>query len=268
MKLTFFFIVVIMTTLLQLGEKKGWRGIVPLRSTRSDVERELGPKNETCECYQTENEIVHISYATGPCTGALSGWNVPANTVLSISVSPRKKLPFSSVESNVESFVKTSDDTLTTYYGNGERGIRYAVSTSGLLTETSYMPSINDNSLRCAGFPLTDGGVTAYAPYDVFPYRSLDDITSRLGEFAVRLQKLPDYQGYIVVYATRNTMVPGVATFADKARAYLIDTIGTEPRVITAINGGYRERPTVEIFLIPKSWPAPIPTPTIAGILK
>ena len=246
----------------------GWRSIVPLRSTRTDVERELGSLDLTCQCYETERELVRVRYATGPCAGDLPGWNVPRDTVLSITVSPKKKFAFSEVETRKEDFVKTSDDTFTAYYANGNEGLRYSVTSSGFVKDIAYLPSIRDNPLRCAGFPLTDGGITAYAPYYEFPYASLQDITSRLGEFSIRLHKQPDYKGYLVVYAGCDRKIAGVAAFANKAKNYLIDELKTDPKAVEAINGGYRDQPTIELFLIPNSWPPPVPTPTFAGILR
>jgi len=48
----------------------GWKGIVPLRSTRSEVEYQLGKPVATCEytcTYETPNERVSIVYSTDPC---------------------------------------------------------------------------------------------------------------------------------------------------------------------------------------------------------
>lgn len=257
-----------MPALTQTEHRTGWHNIAPLRSTRTDVERQLGSLDPTCQCYETENELVRVRYATDPCAGDLPGWNVPGGTVLSVTVSPKKKLAFSEVEPKNDDFVKTSDDTFTTYYGNGTKGLRYSVSSAGFVTDISYLPSINDNSLRCAGFPLTDGGITAYAPYYEFSYDSLEDITSRLGEFSIRLQKHADFKGYIIVYAGRGRNITGGAAFANKAKKYLVDELKTNPKTIEVINGGYRNEATVELFLIPNSWPPPVPTPTIAGILR
>jgi hypothetical protein len=126
---------IITAGLIQHQDKTGWRGIAPLTSNRAQVERELGSFDRTCDCYATTTEVVHVKYATGPCTGDLPGWNVPADTVLSITVSPNKKHPFLELEPNQEKFVKTTDDTFTTYYGDGARELRYSVSTSGVVNE-------------------------------------------------------------------------------------------------------------------------------------
>jgi hypothetical protein len=74
---------------------EGWRGIVPLRSTRADVERELGePIDDLKSLYDTGKERVSVFYQqvrcpTGGQEGPQRGWDVPVGTVLRISVSPK-----------------------------------------------------------------------------------------------------------------------------------------------------------------------------------
>src|ERR1041385_8575053 len=175
----------------------GWRGIVPLQSTRAQVEQMLGSLDVRCECYSTEMETIRVEYASRPCTGALAGWNVPADTVLSLQIYPKKPLLFSELKIQKEDFITTVDDTVTTYYGNGERGLRYAVTSSGTVASVWYGPSIKQNKLRCAGFPPTDGGTTAYQPYSEFPFETVEDVKDRLGEFGVRLLKEPQLKSVV-----------------------------------------------------------------------
>ena len=253
---------------IQSNQRTGWRGIIPLRATRTQVERELGALDLKCHCYKTEKEIVHVNYARDRCTGDLPGWNVPANTVVSIEVSPRSDQLFSDLEPRKDDFVVTRGHDFTTYYGNGTRGIRYSVSSTGSIVSISYVPSVMDNHLRCPGFPPTDGGITDYSPYKEFPFDTLDDITERLGEFVSRLQESPEYKGYIIIYARHDKAMPGVSEFAGAARNYLIKEFEIDPKTIQATQGGYREQATVELFLIPSAWPAPVPTPTFGAPVK
>jgi hypothetical protein len=228
----------------------------------------LGALDLKCQCYKTENEIVHVDYATGRCTGDLLGWDVPPDTVLSMTISMTKDLKFSELETNLNDFVRTVDDTLTSQYGNANRGIRYSVSTAGLVTEVKYSPSIKDKSLRCPGFPPTDGGITSYRPYHEFHYDTLEDLTSGLDEFGIRLSKSPQYKGYIVVYAGIKQKTPRVGEYANSAKTYLIKELQITPKTIEVINGGYRDKPMVELFLLPMNWPVPIPNPAFPGVPK
>jgi len=91
---------------------KEWRGIVPLHSTREDVERLLGPPppppsdgswvyslHVGRSIYILDEGEVYIIYASRQvpdwqdCNG-----KVPEGTVISISVMPRKQLPLSALK--------------------------------------------------------------------------------------------------------------------------------------------------------------------------
>ncbi len=71
---------------------KEWRGIIPLKSTRADVERLLGKTNQLGR-YEIQNERVTIWYSEGPCEGKHGGLAKPnceclvaKDTVLKITV--------------------------------------------------------------------------------------------------------------------------------------------------------------------------------------
>jgi hypothetical protein len=56
---------------------KEWRGLVPLVSTRADVERLLGLPVEPCRInvcyYETKGDYVSVKYSTEPCGNDESG---------------------------------------------------------------------------------------------------------------------------------------------------------------------------------------------------
>ena len=249
-------------------QSDGWRGIVPLRSSRTQVEQVLGRFGTRCKCYSTETETVRVKYASGPCKGDLAGWNVPQGTVLSLQIYPKNPMSFSEMRVAKEEFVKTVDDATFTHYGNGEKGLRYSVSWDGTLESIWYGPSVKDNNLRCAGFPPTDGGVTAYTPYHEFPYKTVDDIKSRIGDFGIRLVEDRKFKGYVIVYRTGDKKTNPIARLMTTTKKYLIRKLNVDARAVEVIDGGFRERPTVELFLIPRDWPPPVPTPTLGGFLK
>src|SRR3954470_1973437 len=75
---------------------KEWRGVVPLRSTRADVERLLGaPKQRTPDSfyYSSPDEIAVVWFQTKSCdSGSVKidmGWNVPVGNVTNIGVIPK-----------------------------------------------------------------------------------------------------------------------------------------------------------------------------------
>jgi len=77
---------------------KAWKGIVPLHSTRADVERLLGPPGLDDSGYDIDDARVSITYSFQGCQEGLPvGWKVAPNTVVSISVSSIGEVTLSDV---------------------------------------------------------------------------------------------------------------------------------------------------------------------------
>lgn len=138
-----------------LSNGKEWHGIVPLHSTRADVERLLGPSKQSVKEYvsthETEREVVLIEYSTGdPCSGGVNQWQVPRGTVLSIRVAPRTQLRFADLQLDMSNYKVTDGGHVPnyTYYTNDKEGIQMEV-TQDLVTSISYFPSDKDKELRC-----------------------------------------------------------------------------------------------------------------------
>lgn len=87
------YLTLLLGTLVALNSEifaQSWKDIKPLRSTRADVENVLGscPGKETRMCdYTYSNKVVRVLYTVGePCGDTSRVWNVPSNTVLTVSV--------------------------------------------------------------------------------------------------------------------------------------------------------------------------------------
>ncbi|HBB89877.1 MAG TPA: hypothetical protein DC047_19915 [Blastocatellia bacterium] len=157
---------VIAATLFTLGcvapaAGKPWRGIVPLRSTRANVEALLGtPQTGTRNVYKTETETVTVAYAETPCT---YGWQVPIDTVISLLVSPKNPLKLADVKLDESKYEKRKDNHLENvyYYVNQNEGINWTVDTGqGIATTFEYYPSDKDAPLKCS----LKNGVVALTP--------------------------------------------------------------------------------------------------------
>ena len=132
---------------------KEWRGIVPLHSTRGDVERLLGPPSMDrgdIVVYQTEREKVSVEYSKGPCN--VNSWNVAVNTVLNIWISP-KSLYISNLNLNLTNYEEKADPELPYIhnYVDKKDGVRYQVdeSRSQTVTLIEDFPAAADSSLKC-----------------------------------------------------------------------------------------------------------------------
>jgi hypothetical protein len=141
---------------VSLSYAKEWHGIVPLHSTRSDVERLLGPPRdptkEDSSIYNTENEVVFIVYAVGPPCGpdGANMWQVPRGTVVGITLSPKAELRFSDLHIEESNYKITDGGHVPgyTYYTDEKEGVKFEV-TRGKVMSITYFHSAKDNHLRC-----------------------------------------------------------------------------------------------------------------------
>lgn len=135
-----------------------WHGIVPLKSTRADVEKILGkPTPDSiarhAAAYKTKNERVSVLFSTGPCNVKPSnGWNIPELTVISIMVEPDTKPKFTDFKFDEHRFEKRPDPKIldATHYTNENDGISIEVDeTDGSIAYFRYFPASKNYDLKC-----------------------------------------------------------------------------------------------------------------------
>jgi len=151
-------------TINVISQAKGWRGIVPLHSTRSDVEKLLGPPPSSSadgsvlyklskfrSIYFIEEGEVYIVFAEKrnkedvPCTDA-----VPADTVLLIKITPKKALSRSDIKLDEKKLKKfepaTPPDSGFEGYVDEEEGISFRIY-EGKVEIINYFATAKDRSL-------------------------------------------------------------------------------------------------------------------------
>lgn len=135
---------------------KEWRGVIPLHSTRTDVERLLGKPNAKYDRYEFESERASIIYSSEPCAAG-SQWNVPRDTVIQISITPKKTLQLSDLRLDLNKYERAKDPSVTahTFYINKEEGVHYVVfegggEDDGQILNIYHEPSVKDANLRCS----------------------------------------------------------------------------------------------------------------------
>jgi hypothetical protein len=139
-------------------ESNVWNGIVPLKSTRVEVEKVLRKRMphsiaKYAAGYRTETERVFITYSTGPCNvKPNNGWNVPELTVIDIMVLPDTKQRLADLKWDIskaerKSFAETPG---LVNYTNTVDGIAItAYESDGLIDYFRYFPKSKDFSLKC-----------------------------------------------------------------------------------------------------------------------
>jgi hypothetical protein len=87
---------------------------------------------------------------------------------------------------------------------------------------------------------------------------------AQLDKFVLALQQDPAAQGYLIAYGGRTSQPDDAQKAADNATDYTINTRKLDgARTLSGV-GGYRERPTVELWIAPPGATPPLATPTVA----
>ena len=171
---------------------------------------------------------------------------------------------FSDLNLDERKYVKTYDpDNPTAHYTNRDEGIEYTVTDTGMVYYVSYIPSASDRKFRCPGFPVGDAGTTRHHPFDKYSDIPFSDEKARLDNFAASLHNELNFKGYIIAYAGQRARAGEAKARADRAKNYLVNERGIESERVVSIDGGYREKPMVELYFLPRGISAPTATPTV-----
>lgn len=153
---TLFMLMGLILTPLVQTETSGWQGIVPLHSTRQDVEKVLGVSLSECKCsYKLGDDNVFVQYSGRTCSDTDAvGWNVAVDTVINITVYPRMKPRFQDLRIDKTKFIKSNDPEIEgiSYYFNESDG-RTIVVDGDIVSQYQYGPTKADQQLRCSGLP-------------------------------------------------------------------------------------------------------------------
>ena len=262
------------TALSVPAQTKGWRGIVPLRSTRADVERVLGPPvqkiSEYSVFHRTSTETVMIQYAQGlPCGigQKYSQWRVPRDTVESLLVTPTQTLHISDLGIDESRYEKREGGHLSqdVYYINEQAGESLRVFMNEV-REMSYFPGTLAKDLKCPGLASRpDVKCQGLAPprFDFYGDVSLVREKSLLDNFSITLKDQPNRTGFIIAYAGKRARFGEARARAERAKNYLVKERRFDSNRLIAIDGGYREAPEVELYVVPDGVCAPTAAPTI-----
>ena len=189
---------------------KDWRGILPMHSTRADVEALLGqppppPPNRVYTFhtgryvyYLDEGEVYIVFYdakfLNRECPGVAPG------TVLMIEVRPKEPMPVSSLNLDEKTFTKfaPSNDSDLGYDGFVDKKEGLVIRTlKGMVDEVVYLPAASDQA-RCAGYyENPEGFVQIYVcgwvtPFDEYGDIRFADEKARLDNFAIQLMNQED----------------------------------------------------------------------------
>jgi len=255
---------------------KAWREIVPLHSTRADVEKLLGPPTFEDSGYDIDGERALISYSAQGCAEDLpGGWNVPPNTVVNISVSSTKDLKLADVlvaGRNYEQIFGTHTPHIN--YVDVQDGVRYLTIDGSVQTISYFGAEADDKKLRCGEYkyaaPVPAGAKNKFEqyPFDSYGRIPFADAEARLDTFVIQLlelnKKQSNYRGFVIVYAGRSAHDKEAQSVAECSKNYLVKVREAPSETIVAVDGGYRDEFIVELYIMPNDAYPPMLMPKVA----
>lgn len=216
---------------------KDWRGIVPLKSTRADVERLMG-KPLSSGYYNLPNEIVSFDFQREPCDSEMErfgyGWNVPPGTVTEIAIIPKGIHRKDEYQLAKDSQVEDNGFGLV-YYWDNAAGL--VVETyKGLVTLVAYYPKSSEEQLHCPRVQTCC--IYFFTKFDEYGPITLNDEKARLDNFAIQIKNLSSRGTLVVFGPSRKTRAQDMKRAA-RGKDYLVKRRGLEPERLIIMDGGY-----------------------------
>jgi hypothetical protein len=259
-------------TLASQSEAKEWRGIVPLRSTRQDVERILGsPTRQTPADanYDAGDVRVFVTFSEGDCNKWPYGWDVPAGTVQEIHVYPTKVLPLSEINLDPGKYRETLDvHHRVLLYADEEEGFDIVSHESDRRVHIfSYYPPAKERHRQCyeniRGLPQGRPRAMQDTMFDSYGYVSPEEEKRHLDGFAQALLRDGKAEGYIFGYAGRTAYEAEGKARAERAKKYVVEKYGVKPERVWAVEAGHSTYHAAELYVLPRGGATPRPDPDI-----
>jgi hypothetical protein len=137
------------------------------------------------------------------------------------------------------------------------------------VTDGTSDPSCRQSAQSVAVVTAPERKVIVAREFDECIDCTFDDQKARLDNLAVELQNDPSTRAYIIAYGGRNSPMAQVEVLMKRARDYVVEQRGIDASRLVIVNGGFREKDSVELWIVPAGAEAPRATPTVqAGEVK
>jgi hypothetical protein len=128
--------------------ENGWKGIRPLQTNKTTVDRILGTpeiEDDGYHGYKTAEAFIRVNYSSSPCESNPAGrgkYAIPTNTVLDYDVILNKEIRLSEFRFNRQKYRRIADGDVINfvYYYDEEDGIML---TARIQEETEYVRKID-----------------------------------------------------------------------------------------------------------------------------
>jgi hypothetical protein len=239
----------IVLTVANFSYGKAWRGIVPLKSTRADVERLLGPPTGDLFNYNLLDSSVVFQYSNCRCGDPCKKdvWNVPPDTVTLIRVDFKGVVRLADLKIDLADYKKWPGDEDvpgSLLYKNERDG--FAIETGGTyVSALTYMPPSKDDHLRCH-----HNSEPIYRQFEEYNgTTNVQKMIERLDGLAEYLRGNPTHRAYLVSYSGHRSCYGEARTRAALTKRYLVSMKGIDRRRFSILDAGYRPGWVVELWV-------------------
>ena len=258
---------------IAMAQQKAWQDIVPLRSTRKDVERLLGSAQQSkgvAATFQLKDGRVRVFYSKGYCKRPnTNDWNVPPDTVVSLSFEPSNELKIAELKLDMTKYEREIDPHLerAVHYYNREAGIRISTRLEKEGEEVHSIrrePAEKDLHLRCqkSSQALDTRPFYPGIAFDEYGDLSFNQEKPRLDNLAFYLKENePTLLCYLIVYRGRRMRSVDAELRAKRSKDYMVKVHAIDAKRIVTIMVGCREKLEVVLYVIPNSMAPPPPQP-------
>jgi hypothetical protein len=204
----FITLICLLTALTSVAQAQGWRGFVPLHSTRAEVERLIGPPMKpNGVTYDLPDERVTVLYSDSSCVkGWPYGWNVSPGTAIGIIVYPKTKKMITDLGIDLGKYKKALNvrgDMIV--YDNEAEGIGIGTDLNGEVIVVQYNPASKDKHLMCPEAAGRQAKIDKGESIYLKPFASYFDVSreekGHLDGLVYKLNESPaDSKVYIIGY--------------------------------------------------------------------
>lgn len=246
--------------------------IEPLKFTRAQVEKEIGPAiTPSCQrlcVYQTPIGKLTVSYSESRCRALITGWNVKKNVVVSFSLVANGD----TLRAKYEQMLRIHSAHDIVVYKHGARSESRAFQNTGLVFDFDTVsgdvevvhkfPSMNQSSFRCRGFPSYHPVGSIYAAQLNYYESDVNGILQFLDSANISARSgTGTSKTYVLVYRTMQMKTKPYARLIKAMRDHVHKTLGLSSSDIEIIDGGKRNKFAVDLYVLSVLLPAPFPQP-------
>jgi hypothetical protein len=151
---------------------------------------------------------------------------------------------------------------------SGQGTSTITVSTTGVSPDSTITATVDvggydrecNTSSSCTGMIMPKAEAKKFVEYGTLP---LKEEQAKLDDFFIEFYNSSETRVYIYAYGGRASRPGDARKVAERAKKYLIGKRELDAASVTIVDGGYREEPTIELWLVPNIVEAPAPTPTV-----